>query len=48
MILLEDKTKDDFILDPFNLKFREYQYRRRQQIINYLYREKKKQENETK
>ena len=44
MILLEDKTKDDFILDPLNLKFREYQYRRRQQIINYLYREKKKKE----
>ena len=48
MIPLEDKTKDDFELDPHNLKYREYQYRRRQQMINYLYRERKKKENKTK
>ena len=40
MILLEEKTKEDFELDPYNLKFREYQYRRRQQIINYLFRKR--------
>ena len=40
MIPIENKTKSDFELDPYNLKFREYQKRRRQQLINYLHRNK--------
>tara|TARA_R110002167_G_scaffold162128_2_gene358524 strand:- start:186 stop:341 length:156 start_codon:yes stop_codon:yes gene_type:complete len=40
MIFLENKTKEEFELDPYNLKFREYQARRRQQIRNYLYRKR--------
>tara|TARA_R110000737_G_scaffold83371_1_gene115820 strand:+ start:1106 stop:1273 length:168 start_codon:yes stop_codon:yes gene_type:complete len=38
MILLEIKTKEDFENDTFNLKYRKYEYKRRQQMINYLYR----------
>jgi len=47
MIFLEIKTKDDFEIDPYNLKYRAYEYKRRQQIINYLYREKHKNKVQT-
>ena len=40
MFQLENKNKEDFNIDPYNLKYREYQKKRRQQIVNYLHRNK--------